>query len=61
MESKFTFENKIENYSLTDTFDPNSGQKILTLYCSHLPKPNYAKYNFDSLTGLVTSNVDTKK
>lgn len=61
MESKFTFKNKIEKYSLTDTFDPNSGQEILTLYCSHLPKPDYAKYNFDSLTGLVTSNVDSKK
>ena len=33
MESKFTFKNKIEKYSLTDTFDPNSGQEILTLYC----------------------------
>ena len=42
MESKFTFKNKIEKYSLTDTFDPNSGQEILTLYCSHMPKPDYA-------------------
>ena len=61
MQYSFTFKNSIENYSISNTFNPNIGAEEKKLFCSHLEEHREIEFYFDSLSGLVAKNTEDKK
>ncbi|XCY70263.1 hypothetical protein ABG808_10790 [Streptococcus iniae] len=61
MEHIFTFINKLDEYSLRNTFDPKTGTDHRRLFCSHTANPKSVEFLFDSLIGLLANIPEVKK